>query len=179
MRSIRLATILAILTSLLTGVSSPARAYSANWDHYNAANYAYLGVHERYDLGGGKFRDNNRWDSDEGIDCSGFAAKAWAIPNYTTPMTYYHPYSTQSFYFNAPYGVFRDRTIGWFATIWVYRQSQGGPSNHMGLFRTRNSNGTWTTYEARGSAYGVVINTRSLSTLISWNYRRLARKNWV
>jgi len=179
MKTVRLATIVVMLSSLIAGTVSPAQAYSSNWSHNSAAWYAYYGVHERYVFGGAKYRNNNRWDSDEGIDCSGYAAKAWAVDRYTSSMTYHHPYSTASFYFGFPYGVFRSRNIGWYATVWVYRDSQGGPSNHMGLFHSRNSDGTWTTYEAKGSAYGVVINRRSLSTLISWNYRRLARKNWV
>ncbi len=179
MRLVRLAMILAVLLPMFLVGGSPAEAYSSTWSHDDAHYYAYRGIHERYVYGGSKFRDNNRWDSDEGIDCSGFAAKAWAVEHETAHMTVYHPYSTSSFYFGFPYGVLRDRNVGWFATVWVYRDSQGGPSDHMGLFGTRNSNGTWSTYEARGSAYGVVINTRSISTLISWNYRRLARKNWV
>jgi hypothetical protein len=179
MRSVSLLTALAFFSAALVGLGSPAQAYDASWDHNDAAWYAWTGVYERYVFGGSKWRDNNRWDSDEGTDCSGFAAKAWAVPNYTSTMTTYHPYSTANFYFGFPYGVFRTRTVGWYATVWVYRASQGGPSDHMGLFHSRNSDGTWTTYEAKGSAYGVVINRRSLSTLISWNYRRLARKNWV
>jgi hypothetical protein len=166
-----------VLVSLF-GAVSPAHAYDTTWTRNTAANYAYSGVHERYVYGGSKWRDNNTWDSDEGADCSGFAAKAWAVEHATAIGTTYHPYSTYSFYYGFPYEVFKDRTVGYFVNAWTFRDSEGGPSNHMGLFRLRNSDGTWTTYEARGDKYGIVIYTRSLSTLISWNYRRTDRKNW-
>lgn len=150
----------------------PYRSKDASWD------YARDGVWERYVFGGATFRNNDSWDSDEGLDCSGYAAKVWAVAHYSWPMSYYHPYSTYDFYYGFPYGVFKARTRAALLNTWTYRTSEGGPSNHMGLFRVQTSDGAWTTYEARGSSYGVVVHTRWLSTLINWNYKRMDRASW-
>jgi hypothetical protein len=174
--------VLATLTiALVVGLNGlpVALAFDRTYTRTMASDYAFTGVKERYVLGGSKWRNNDIWDADEGADCSGYAAKAWAVEHYTSIGTTYHPYSTANFYNTYTYWYVKtDRTIANFVQIWVFLQSSGGPSNHMGLFRTRNSDGTWTTYEARGKAYGIVINTRSLSTLISWNYHRVERKYW-
>jgi hypothetical protein len=158
--------------------TQPARAYSTSWTKAQALDYAGDALYERYVYGGAKFRNNNYWDSDEGLDCSGYVAKVWAVDRYTYPMTFYHPYSTYNFYYGFPYGVFKDRTTAQLLNAWVYRASTGGPSDHMGLFISRNSDGTWRVYEARGASYGVIAANRSISTLISYNYRRTDRKNW-
>jgi hypothetical protein len=169
----------AALAAIVFAMAEPADAYDRGWTRTTASNYANTGVKEKYVLGGSKWRDNNLWDADEGADCSGYAAKAWAVDKTTAIGTSYHPYSTASFYNTYTYWYVKaDRTVANFVNVWVYRENQGGPGDHMGLFRTRNSDGTWTTYEARGKAYGIVIYTRALSTLISWNYHRVDRKDW-
>jgi hypothetical protein len=169
-------TVIALILGLVPRAQAweydPYRSKEASWD------YARDGVRERYEWGGAKFRNNDNWDNDEGADCSGYAAKVWAVDHYSYPMTYYHPYSTFDFYYGFPYAFFKDRTRASLLTAWTYRDSEGGPSDHMGLFRTQTSDGSWTTYEARGSSYGIVVHTRWLSTLINWNYRRSDRKSW-
>jgi hypothetical protein len=164
--------------ALLLGVVRPAAAYDPGWTRSQAGSYAWYGVKERYVLGLGKFRDNDAWDSDEGEDCSGYVAKNWAIDQYTLPMSNYHPYDTLAFYKGIPYEVFLDRRSGSYLSAWTYRAEYGGPGNHMGHFRLQNSDGTWTTYEAKGKDFGIIIGTRSISTLISWNYRRSDRRDW-
>jgi hypothetical protein len=175
----RTITVCLLLIAVLLSSAAPVQAaYEPRYTRLQAYKYASDGVHERYVFGGSKFRNNNRWDSDEGIDCSGYAAKVWAVKTYHSPMYAYHPYSTKSFYDGIGYGRFKDRRYPYFMRIWVYRKSAGGPGNHMGLFDKRNADGTWMTFEARGAAYGVVYIRRSLSTLISWKYKLVERKDW-
>lgn len=174
----RSASVTVLLVALLVGLVKPASAYDSTWSRTQASYYAWYGVYERYVLGGATYRDNNYWDSDEGADCSGYAAKVWAVDKYTYSMTFYHPYSTSNFYSGFAYEVFRDRSSPYFMDAWTYREANGGPGNHMGLFRTRNSDGTWTTYEAKGSSYGIIIGNRSVSTLINWNYKHSDRVSW-
>ena len=177
-RLINLFIALAVLLGTTTALGHPARAYDVTWTKAKALDYAGDGLYEKYVFGRGQFRNNNTWDSDEGLDCSGYVAKAWAVDRYTYPMTNYHPYGTYHFYNGFPYGVFKDRTTAQLLNAWVYRVSAGGPSDHMGLFVSKNTNGTWKAYEAKGSAYGVIVSTKSISTLISYNYRRSDRKDW-
>ena len=172
------AVIVAIAVTTVIGPARGADAYSTTWTKSQALNYAGDGLWERYVFGGAKFRNNNYWDSDEGIDCSGYVAKVWAVDRYTYPMTFYHPYSTYNFYYGFPYEVFKDRSRGQLLNAWTYRSGSGGPGDHMGLFISQNSNGSWQMYEARGSSYGVVVTNRYISTLINWNYRRTDRRDW-
>ncbi len=176
MRKVIAASVIALVIAPL--LATPAAAYSTTWSRGQALSYASAGLKERYVYGGSTFRNNDRWDSDEGADCSGYAAKVWAVEHYTSSMTVYHPYSTASFYNGFSYEVFKDRRYPFYMRAWVYRSSAGGPGNHMGLFDQSNTDGTWTTLEARGASYGIVRYRRSLSTLISWNYKQTDRKNW-
>ena len=165
-------------TMLVIGGSRHASAYDVTWTKAKALDYAGDGLYEKYVYGGAQFRNNNTWDSDEGIDCSGYVAKVWAVDRYTYPMTFYHPYNTGSFYNGFAYEVFKDRTTAQLLNAWTYRVSSGGPSDHMGLFISKNTDGTWKAYEAKGSAYGVIVSKKSISTLISYNYRRTDRRDW-
>jgi hypothetical protein len=175
-RLINIAIGLVLFAGMTVGSTRPAAAYSTAWTKAQALDYAGDGLYERYVFGGAKFRNNNTWDSDEGLDCSGYVAKVWAVDRYTYPMTFYHPYSTTSFYNGFPYGVFKDRNTAQLLNAWVYKRSDG--SGHMGLFISKNSNGTWKAYEAKGASYGVVVSNQSISTLINRNYRRTDRKDW-
>jgi hypothetical protein len=175
----RVAALAFATTALVAAIVRPAEAYDPYWTRDPQAwDYARDGVHERYVFGGAKFRNNDQWDSDEGADCSGYAAKVWAVDRYTYPMTFYHPFSTRDFYYGFEYGVFKDRSVGKLLTTWTYRSDAGGPGDHMGFFRTKKADGSWTTYEARGSSYGIIVHTRKISTLISWNYKRSDRMSW-
>jgi hypothetical protein len=157
----------------------PAQAFDSDWTRDPQGwNYARDGVNERYVFGGSTFRNNDKWDNDEGADCSGYAAKVWAVDRYTYPMTVYHPYSTANYYNGFQYSVFKSNSSARLLNTWTYRANNGGPGDHMGLFRTQTADGSWTTYEARGASYGIVVNTRTLSQLISWNYKRSDRSVW-
>jgi hypothetical protein len=194
--------VLALVVIGSTG-RADAASFNRNWTRYNAQNDAFHGLRERYTFGGSKFINNDRWDAactssctstQEGIDCSGFAAKVYAVPYQTPETTVYHPYPTFAFYYvgkdgygptgSYPYhgGRFwysngNNRTPYWM-DIWVWDHRAGGPSDHMGVFRGRNSDGTWMTREARGSAYGVVEVDRSLGDMIRWHYKRVQRSAW-
>lgn len=168
--------------------AQPAAAFDATWTRNDANAYSAKGVGERYvlDTYNGTFIDNDYWDpagfppNGEGIDCSGFVGKAWAVPSWTDPTTYSHPYDTGAFYFtpNAYWNTV-DRTTPTYMSAWVWRQETGGPGNHMGLFVSQGSNGSWNTREARSATYGVVNYSRDLSTMInSWDYHRVDRSAW-
>src|SRR5437763_12788674 len=83
-------------TVFLRMPASHAASYDSHWSRTSAQSYAWHGLSERYVLGGGKFINNDRWDSacsyacssvQEGIDCSGFAAKVYAVPYLTNETT--------------------------------------------------------------------------------------------
>jgi len=171
---------LGIVALLLTALAAGAFAYDPNWRRSDADNYSFTGLNERYLWGGTTWIDNDYWDSNEGVDCSGYVTKVWAIPNYTaTTQDDGHPYNTSHYYYGTcPYSIFVDRNVGGYMTAWVYQQAEGGPSDHMGLFVYQNGDGTWACREAKGSAYGVVVTNKSISTLISYNYKRCDRKDW-
>lgn len=162
-------------------------AYDSTWSKSQANIYSFRGVFEKYVLGGSTWIDNQVPDSNEGADCSAFVNKAWALPDYSEPMTASgHPYITSTYYYNnVPNTSQVDRNYPTFMSSWTGRTEAGwgggsGESGgHMGLFVKDNGNGTWTTREARGASYGIVEYTRSLSQLISWNYRRHERANWT
>jgi len=181
----------------------PASAYCPTWTRYDAQAYAWRGLHERYVFGGSKFIDNDRWDPgcassctvlQEGADCSGFAAKVYAVPDESGESAVYHPYPTYAFYRvgrdgYGPVGAYPDAGHRyWFSNgdnrnpywmdLFVYDSHAGGPGDHMGVLRGRNRDGTWMTREARGASYGIVQVNRSLGDLIRWHYKRVQRTDW-
>lgn len=197
--------VIVIVGLLVIALVRPADAatYNRNWTRTDAQSYAWHGLNERYVFGGGKFINNDRWDPgcgtsctavQEGIDCSGFAAKVYAVPYQTNETTVYHPYPTFAFYYvgrdgygpttSYPYGGNRywysngDNRSPYWMDLFVWDHRAGGPSDHMGVLRGRNADGTWMTREARGASYGVVQVNRSLGDMIRWHYKRVQRANW-
>ncbi len=189
--------------TMATAPPSRAAGFDPYYTRTQAQSYAWHGLHERYVLGGSRFIDNDKWDpacayscdaTQEGIDCSGFAAKVFAVPYLTNEKTVYHPYPTYAFYNVGsdgggpdkpyPYGgaylwySAGDRRNPYWMNLFVWDKKHGGPSDHMGVLRGRNSDGTWMTREARGAAYGVVQLNRSLGDMIRWNYKRVQRASW-
>ena len=184
----RLAAVLIALVSVTTAVvAAPERsgAYEDTWCTGNAYFYAWDGLWERYVYGGGMWDPNDYWDDYEGVDCSGYVNKVFALEDWTWPTDYYHPYSTYSWYMGLvghswyvdPWTV----VDPWaWMTTWVYRDDFNGnaPGKHMGVFQADNGDGSWVVFEARGSSYGVVINNRWISDLLYWGYSRWSRENW-
>jgi hypothetical protein len=186
-------------------IAHPATAasYDRNWTRTQAQSYAWHGLRERYVFGGSKFINNDTWDAScsyscssvqEGIDCSGFAAKVYAVPYQTAETTVYHPYATFAFYYvgsdgygptsRYAYGPNRfwysngDNRNPYWMDLFVWDSHAGGPSDHMGVLRGRNKDGTWMTREARGASYGVVEVNRNLGDMIRWHYKRVQRASW-
>ena len=201
----RVACVGVVIVAILLGPQRPADAatYNPNWTRDQAQSYAWHGLAERYVFGGSKFINNDKWDAScstsctatqEGTDCSGFAAKVFAVPYVTAETTVYHPYPTYAFYYvdRAGYGPTKSYPAGpnrfWYSNgdnrnpywmdLFVWDSRAGGPSDHMGVLRGRNNDGTWMTREARGASYGVVEVNRSLGDMIRWKYKRVQRASW-
>lgn len=72
-------------------------AYSPNWTQSECENYAASGLGSCYEYGG----DAGWGGTEEGVDCSAYCSRVWAIPGYiSTTTTGSHPYSTYSWYPN-------------------------------------------------------------------------------
>lgn len=72
-------------------------AYSPTWTQSQCESYAASGIGHCYEYGG----DGGWGGAEEGVDCSSFCSRVWAIPGYITQTTTgAHPYSTYSWYPN-------------------------------------------------------------------------------
>lgn len=72
-------------------------AYSATWSQDDCEAYAASGIGHCYIFGG----DAGWTGAQEGVDCSAFCSRVWAIPGYIAKnVTGAHPYSTYSWYPN-------------------------------------------------------------------------------
>jgi hypothetical protein len=72
-------------------------AYDATWSQEDCENYAASGVGHCYNFGG----DAGWGGTTDGVDCSAFCSRVWAIPGYIgQTVTGAHPYSTYSWYPN-------------------------------------------------------------------------------
>jgi hypothetical protein len=71
--------------------------YSATWTQDECESYAAGGIGGCYEYGG----DAGWGGAEEGVDCSAYCSRVWAIPGYISPTTTgSHPYSTYSWYPN-------------------------------------------------------------------------------
>ncbi len=72
-------------------------AYSATWTQTECEDYAASGIGSCYEYGG----DAGWGGAEEGVDCSAYCSRVWAIPGYISQTTTgAHPYSTYSWYPN-------------------------------------------------------------------------------
>lgn len=70
-------------------------AYNANWTQDQCEQYAASGIGHCYSFGG----DAGWGGTHDGVDCSAYCARVWAIPGYISQTTTgAHPYSTYSWY---------------------------------------------------------------------------------
>lgn len=106
-----------------------------------------------------------------GADCSGFVGKVWQIPSALPFYQNRHPYSTYHFYYQRNYWKDLSRSSAQRADAMVYNGSSGG---HILIYESGNPWGQAWTYEARGCAYGVVHNLRTIGS-----YYRARRRNGV
>jgi hypothetical protein len=72
-------------------------AYSTTWTQDDCEQYAASGIGHCYAFGG----DGGWGGSQEGVDCSAYCSRVWAIPGYISQTTTgAHPYATFSWYPN-------------------------------------------------------------------------------
>ncbi|MDB6026080.1 MAG: hypothetical protein JWM68_2303, partial [Verrucomicrobiales bacterium] len=172
---------------LLLG-TGPARAYPAYtsaWTKSQCDSYSLHGLSERYVFGGDKgWIDNGSWDSSstEGVDCSAYTARVWALPGYIGEHTFgSHPYSTYSYYPGSVPHTVRlsgfDSMASW--DLWVYNSSTSGcgPGNHTGIVQTKYADYV-ITREAQCTACGIVRKTRYQSSMQDWCTRYYRRAQW-
>ncbi len=107
-----------------------------------------------------------------GADCSGYVAKAWAVPDWNTDIGRdAHPYSTDHFYNRTDLEWSRvNRSYSQKGDAFVYRSSGAG---HIMLYEAGDPWGTPVIYEAAGCSTGIAYRSRTVST----SYLAIRRKN--
>ncbi len=107
-----------------------------------------------------------------GADCSGFAAKVWQVPSASSVTSCAHPYSTWDF----------TCTSAWWSAIARDSLTRGdaasyrsggcpGTGGHIVIYDSGDPWGSLWTWEARGCSYGIVHNSRTLTS----SYRAIRR----
>lgn len=107
-----------------------------------------------------------------GGDCSGFAAKVWAVPGTNTDLkTDSHPYSTANFNENTSQwsSISRDNVKK--GDAMVYRS---GGAGHIFIYSSGDAWGTMYSYECKGCSAGCVYGSRTAST----QYKAIRRAGW-
>ncbi len=115
---------------------------------------------------------NCTYRGEYGADCSGYAAKVWTVPSSNNVMTVEsHPYSTWNF--NAANSQWStvSRSSVKKADALVYNDGSAG---HIMIYESGDAWGSAWTYEARGCAYGIVHNLRSVGSA----YKGIARAGY-
>lgn len=137
-------------------------------------DYAYVGLREGYQWGGGCWNDNNVDDSPgdppesltggEGPDCSGFVFKTWRESQDTTNAGAYcwgflrnvhGPYNSGSF----KEGVGEPNVT--YPKSGLIRMDALASYSHIGMVYARNGDGTDLIMEAKGEAYGTNLWART------------------
>lgn len=115
---------------------------------------------------------NCSFRGDYGADCSGFAAKVWTVPSSNNVMTVEaHPYSTWSFVgANSQWSTVSRSSLKK-ADALVYNDGSAG---HIVIYESGDGWGSSWTYEARGCAYGIVHNLRTIGAA----YKGIARAGY-
>jgi hypothetical protein len=100
-----------------------------------------------------------------GADCSGFAAKAWQVPDPIELSNDDHPYSTQDFRCSEIHWTEIDKGDIQPADALTYRSGGcPGSGGHIMIYESGDPWGSSWTYEARGCSYGIVHNSRTVSS---------------
>lgn len=153
-------------------------------------DYAYVGLREGYQWGGGCWNDNNVDDSPgdpvqvvqtkgEGPDCSGFVFKTWresTDPNVAAPYCWgflrdiHGPYASGSFKDGAGAPNVTYPKSG------LIRMDALASYNHIGMLYAHNGDGTDLIMEAKGEAYGTNLWARTYSSDPA--YGGVRRLNW-
>ncbi|PID37925.1 MAG: hypothetical protein CSB49_08230 [Proteobacteria bacterium] len=106
---------------------------------------------------GGHYSHSGSW----GADCSGFVGDVWQLPEHRSFESNAHPFTTYSFRYSTTHWRNINRSSCLRGDALVYRGSSGG---HIVIYAGGDAWGAVKTYEARGCSYGIVYNTRTLST---------------
>lgn len=115
---------------------------------------------------------NCTYRGDYGADCSGFVAKVWTVPASNNVMTTEsHPYSTWDFNrANSQWSVVSRSSLKK-ADALVYNDGSAG---HVLIYESGDGWGSVWSYEARGCAYGIVHNLRTVGSA----YKGIARAGY-
>jgi hypothetical protein len=148
------------MIALLALLASPAEACTCpTISVEEIIDYAATGVGSNYVWGGGQWDPSNR--SWSGADCSGFSAKSWQVPNYTSYKTYAHPYYTGYFVATTDHWYDVSRGSAEQGDQFVYHRSGAG---HVLLFDRGDPWGSFVSYEAKGTAWGIVHASRTCAS---------------
>lgn len=115
---------------------------------------------------------NCTYRGEYGADCSGFVAKVWTVPSSNNVMTTEsHPYSTWDFNrANSQWSVVSRSSLKK-ADALVYNDGSAG---HVLIYESGDGWGSVWSYEARGCAYGIVHNLRTVGSA----YKGIARAGY-
>lgn len=185
-RSAKSGAVALVLASIAFGLTAPPADAVGSWSQLDTYNYAWPGVYEKYVFGGTTYYDNNTWDANEGIDCSAYASKSWALPNYRAASSTQrlNPPDYTGAWWN--YQVAGTVEMNWAdlldythvtMNVMVWHNTSG---QHMGLLHSYNGNtGHWTTFEALNPSTGVILNDRTWQDIeITHNGERFSRWDW-
>ena len=163
------------------------QSYDSKWTKSDCDMYSASGLGHCYEWGG----DAGWGGAKEGVDCSSYVPRAWALPSYVDTQTVAgHPYTTYSFYPNdggactVPH--VNRVTVSSITDIhpwdcFVLNSHFGNLNDdHMGLITSVNaSTGTIYTREAADSQLGIISGAWSYATLITGGQARIFRRaNW-
>jgi len=177
------ATLAAVASTIAAPKQEQASAqYATPWSRDDAYSIGSTGLGERYVGANSHWIDNNVWDdpSVEGADCSGYAGKVWADPVATAiGVNHLYPW-TGTWYTNQMDGAIEiplTSTQFWYKMdVWVWNN---GAEGHMGVFEgTHDGTSSFKVWHAKGSQYGIVSETKSLSYFTGAGMKRFKRVNW-
>ena len=161
------------------------------WSRTEARSYTYTANHERYQIGGGWWNNNNQWDSGEGPDCSGLTFKTWAMVNsegntgryyWSIGYNVHGPYKSTEFRdgcHGACYIVCGSETThacgssSYTKTIYMDAFAKSG---HVAAIYSEGSSGWDMFVNASGTGYG--INYQKRWYRIDKAYDGIRRRNW-
>ncbi len=154
---------------LLLGLHRPAEALCPEISREDIIKHAKTGVGCKYVWGGTCWDPSNK--SWKGADCSGYVTKCWQIPaasKYTDCVPHY--YTTASFSTGTTHWTHISRNDLQKGDALNYRS---GGSGHIVIYYSGDKWGSAQVYEARGTAYGILYRTKSVSS--SYKARRRHR----
>ena len=157
------------LVALLCCLPAPAAALCPEITRDDIITHAKSGVGCKYVWGGTCWDPNNK--SWKGADCSGYVTKCWQIPaasKYTDCVSHY--YTTATFDTGTTHWTHISRNDLLKGDALNYRS---GGSGHIVIYYSGDKWGSAQVYEARGTAYGIIYRTKSVSS--SYKARRRHR----